>query len=206
MNFSFNGAPDQGIGWMEFISSLVGSLAWPVVIGLVFLMFRTPLTALINNIKQASWGDGSITIDRQLEEAEQTGQQVAASIGHIDLEGSNLTPDNPDDPDLRFEQLLDVEPALAILDIWRNIEQAMEEVASQMAITVSGLRPIGVSQLGKQLVKQGLVPSNFAELLDEMRHVRNAAVHAKAVTRLDALRFYELSKTVQPILRKLKLS
>ena len=51
------------MNWLEFISSLVSSLAWPAVILFGVFLFKRPLSALIGRIRSIERGeDGNVKL------------------------------------------------------------------------------------------------------------------------------------------------
>ena len=49
---------------LTFVASLVRSLAWPLMIGLVIVMMRKPLGQLLERIRRASWKDMTVDLDQ----------------------------------------------------------------------------------------------------------------------------------------------
>lgn len=201
MNFNFNGTPDTGMDWMEFVSSLVGSLAWPTLLLIVFLIFKRPLTDFIDNIKEAKWGDGTVTIDRKLDKAEQTGRQVmeATFAGGRPAVYGNVVPEWDED---RFAKLMKVAPGAAVVEAWGQIEGAMRELGVKHQVPNAVLAK-SANDIAKELMSRGVIQLELFKWLLAMRQIRNAAAHNKEVTETDAYRFLELAEKVRQVLKHL---
>lgn len=198
MKFSFSSG-DYGMGWMEFVSSLVGSLAWPAIILTAILIFRRPLTDLINSIEEARYGDTSVKVSRKIDKAEKTSENVIdpAVIDEVTQETEPVGN--------RFDLLMEISPSAAILEQWIHIEDALREVTSRyskMATVKHSVRGTAVSMI-HFLAAEGVVKPEIGQWLEELRQVRNAAAHAKDVSPADALRFQDLSQKVMRVLRHL---
>ena len=49
------GSTDEGMGWMEFVSSIVGSLAWPVAAVIVAAIFHRQIAGLLAKVRKLNW-------------------------------------------------------------------------------------------------------------------------------------------------------
>ncbi|WP_188063746.1 DUF4145 domain-containing protein [Sphingobium sp. KCTC 72723] len=197
VNFSFNGAPDQGLDWLQFASSVIGSIAWPGILLAVILIFRKPLTELINSIEEARYGDTSVKVSRKIDQAEKTSENF---IDPATIEG--MAPE-PEPIGTRFDQLMEISPSAAILDSWIHVEDALREVTHKFSTMGTMPSRNGSTAMIRFLTSANIIKPEVGKWLDEMRQVRNAAAHAQDVSPADALRFQELSQKVLRILRQL---
>ena len=52
--------------WLDFTSSIVDSLIWPIIILFLALFFRSSIRRLLDRIASVSWGDKHVKFDRKL--------------------------------------------------------------------------------------------------------------------------------------------
>jgi hypothetical protein len=180
--------PDDAMDWLTFVSSLVGSVAWPVVIFATAFLFRRPISRLIDRIKKMSIGDKSVDFTDQLDEAE-----VDATATMI----PNMPPAS-DDPaiDHRTAQLANLSPTAAVLDAWGKVERKALQLAEPI------VAPSSSAQWGripfragvKALHHHGMITAGTFNLLGDLQQLRNSAAHGGDVTVADAIRFTTLAK------------
>lgn len=202
MNFSFNGGPDQGLDWLQFASSIVSSLAWPLTILVIVLLFRGKIAELLEKLEEASWGDGSVKF--RLNKAE---RKVEAAVGAAAIKLGRQIPmafgNGPKDQvDERFQQLLEIEPSAAIMHKWNEIENTLRELALKHGVS-SADRIKSANFVAQQLNQLKVLPKEVLSWLFDMRQIRNAAAHGKEVQVTDAFRFKEQADRVMQVLSAL---
>tara|TARA_R110000751_G_scaffold71441_9_gene144877 strand:+ start:3179 stop:3790 length:612 start_codon:yes stop_codon:yes gene_type:complete len=181
--FEHRGVSD-GMGWLDFIASIIGSLAWPVAAVIIALAFRKHISGLFNKIRRFSWGDTSVELSEQLDKVETTSQAIPDSLNK---------PPSPL-PNDRFQQLLEISPSAAILDSWRNVEQML------LKITPNRLNDNRTHRLpsliAKHLLEDGTISGSVYEMISDLQRIRNVAAHQSEVSPTDAYRFNELVEKV----------
>ena len=177
------------MGWFEFISSLVGSLAWPLAAVAIALMFRSQIAALLAKVRKLSWGDSSVELAEQLDKVEDNSRAVEPS-----LEAAV--------PDQRFQQLLAISPSAAILDAWGTVERMLYQVGTDQNLEAKILtQPLRIMD---SLARNETISPTIYEMLRDLRNVRNSAAHQQEVTVADAIRFHDLSEKVVRALDKIE--
>lgn len=196
-------ATDDGIGWLDFIASLIGSLAWPLVILALAILYRGPITYVLKNLREAKWGGNSVTIGMQIDEAEEAAREVEAVVPS---EAVDTTPINAheeqEELSTQKNRMLAQEPGLMVLQQWAMIESKLAEISAPHFRLDEQHRPANAMRITRELARRGLIPSEVVDLIGELRHIRNSVAHGQyaTVSRLDALRFVELSQRVQQLL------
>ena len=178
-------AANDAMGWLDWSSSLVHSLAWPVAAVLIAMVFRTQLRGLLGKIRRLSWGDKTVHFSDKLDELEDTAHQEPAT------RTAEAEP-RRDAGDVRFESLLAIFPEAAILDAWRPIEMLMEELDDGPDVS-SHRRRRSLNQRLEVLVEHKVITPGMASLARELQTLRNAAAHHNNLTTADAYRFKALS-------------
>ena len=178
------------MNWFEFISSLVGSLAWPVLAFLIAIILRQPLAKMLTQrpVKVVEAGPTSVRIeyvDEKLEEAKSELVEARAEKRDTDGQKAELYGDAdqaPDDFMVEMEQLAAVAPSAVILESFARLEmvlrngleeQYLKEVAPQR-------RFASARQLARFAVKRGLITESEAAAFDDVAVVRNLIAHGQA--------------------------
>lgn len=186
------GNADDAMDWLTFISSLVGSVAWPIAAFAIAFLFRSQIRKLIDRIKRLSMGDNSVDFGERLDEAEAEAGAVTV-IPEAAAPEENALPL----PDERTQQLIALSPAAAVLDSWRVIERKTLRMAARISSGVGrsrdGRKMFTFRGAAKILLDGGIVPSNIYALLLDLQQLRNAAAHNEDVSKADAIRFTVLS-------------
>jgi hypothetical protein len=181
----------DGLGWLDFIASIISSAAWPIAAVVITLTFRNQISQLLNKIRRLSWGGTSVELTEQLDKVEIASQTIP------DL-SNEPAPPLPND---RFQQLLEISPSAAILDSWRNVEQMLNQIASSRAYDERTFR--SPSRIASGLCKDGDISGSVYEMIRDLQGIRNVAAHQREVSRTDAYRFNELAGKVTKALNQM---
>jgi hypothetical protein len=200
------GKTGGGMDWLQWSSSVIGSLAWPIAFIAFCLIFRAPLTRLIDKLKKASFAGGAIetTLDEGESRAEvaeaiappDRWQKAAAAGMAIDEMPPSLSPEHQTrraTEELQVQTTIDQDPAHAVQQIWRHVEAAVREAAKRKGATAEELtKPVYI--LSKHMNGQELFTSQVMEMLSDLRRVRNLANHSREeVTPEAAQRYFRLA-------------
>lgn len=186
---------DGGMNGLEFSSSVIGSLAWPIAAVIIAFVFRTQIAALLKRIKEASWGDTKVSFADELDKIEEGAPSLDllpdAQVIQNALENQPI--------DDRFQALLAISPNAAIMDSWRGIERSIRELAAAHDLS-ENMDKMRVDQLALGLKSKGHLTVAAMKTISEMRNLRNRAAHNDEITVTDALRFDELAKRMRRFL------
>lgn len=192
LELKIGGGHDE-MGVLEFIASIIGSVAWPIAAVIIALAFRKQIAGLLNKIRRFSWGDTSVELAEQLDKVETASQSIPVS---------DYNP-GPPDPTDRFQSLLDISPSAAILDSWTAVERLLRDIGKQHNYD-PGIATIPI-QIARQLHRDKLISDSIFEMVRDLRGIRNAAAHERDVNPSDAYRFKELADKVTHALARLAL-
>ena len=64
--------------WKTFFANVIGSLAWPILVGVVIYLLRDEMAALLRRMKGAKIAGNELAFDEALEKA-QEGAEIVAS-------------------------------------------------------------------------------------------------------------------------------
>jgi hypothetical protein len=161
---------------MEFIASLIRSLAWPTVILVVALLFRSKIIELLTPaIRRFKAGPFEVEWDRAISEAEVKLEQPGLTPieASITLSGSLVAELGP---------LAKSMPSAAVMEAAARVEG---ELQSKVADTLSGwgfdvTAPAGLGALSRFAHKYNVISAETARAIEGLAVLRNMAVHGRA--------------------------
>lgn len=157
---------------LTFIAKLVESLAWPAVVIAIVFIVRERLPELVTALRRLKYKDlelefetSTAAIEKKSEEAIPTATKV------IEIAGAT-----EEDVRSRLAQIADISPRSAILEAWLLVERAAVDVIQKRGISDLKSMP-GPMRLRDHLRKGGLLTEPLMGLFEELRYLRNEAVH-----------------------------
>jgi hypothetical protein len=176
---------------LQFLSSS----EWPAVAVFALIALRRPLKQLIGTLRAVSYKDFKADFGEQLKKAQQDALQVSAQ--------SSPLPPVDTIAEGRFRAVVDLSPNAAIFEAWLNVEFALRDLAISKGIPLER----GFSSalyLTRVLQRTSAIDRRTVKLIDDMRALRNVAVHPEdeqAVTAEQAEAYKELADRVVAQLR-----
>lgn len=165
----------------ELAASLVGSLAWPVAVVALLLIFRHSVRGLLSgSLRKLRLGPAGAELEWQEAAGEAAVEAVAAAVSSRPV----------DSDDAATATLLKADPAGAVLkahgELWTLLRQGAGD-------TIGGGRPAVRSALS-----QGLITEKTAKALEGLLVLRNLAAHRpEEVTEERATDYVALSAAVR---------
>lgn len=187
---------------LQFVSSIIGSLAWPAAVVWLAFLLRAPLAKLIPRVRGVKYGDLHVDIAAQIEDVK---EQVEDVKEQVEASGEAPTPPPPE-PTLSFQSLAKADPRAAILSAWIPVEIELNAIAEKTGLTLVSGKP-AMSQL-MELQKMGALDNFMARTLAKLRRIRNAAVHVTgdSVNYDDAIGMGEMCGWVTEQLKRINQS
>lgn len=165
----------------QFVSSLIGSLAWPAAVVWLAYLLKGPLAKLIPRVRAVKYGELQVDIGEQLEEVK---EQVAAAGGQDVAE--------VEDRSVAFRAIAEVDPRAAILVAWMPVEVELSKIAAKGGVV---LRPgKSARELLAPLEEQGLLNHHLIDTIAKLRRIRNQAANVfdRSVSVEDAMSMEEM--------------
>jgi hypothetical protein len=181
------------LGWLDFFSKIVGSLAWPAVAGFAIWVFREQLKILILRVSSLKAPGVDVRFDKAVEQLQRARE---ASLPEVQFPPHVAGPTEPDYS--KYKKLSEVSPSAAVNDAWREVELALAEVFPPS----NGYRtPVGVIRL---IRKKGILDEMTLVLLEDLRVVRNKLVHTDkyAITPSQAYSYAVVAERVAGLIRR----
>lgn len=152
------------MGLLEFLASLVKSLAWPVVVGYCVYILRTPVGNLLGSVSKLKYGDLEAEFQGTLGRIIHTQKATTRQIGNEEKEA----------PTVALEDLAEISPRSAVLEAWIMVEKETVDFCKAHGLPVT-LSYQGLFRLSKE---KELDIEAFQTAYQELRLLRNKAVHA----------------------------
>lgn len=191
---------------LEFIASIIDSLAWPLAITIILLMLREPAGKLLLDLRRFRYGDMEVDFAKEVRALEAQARTAGLNLpkhaepkapekkhtAQIIADASRLAADFP-------------EPAVGLA--WTAVEHELMQAVMRLAISAnypphnSPLKNINL------LHEQGQIGADTRALLDRMRNLRNVAVHSSRgtgpITPDEAREFIALAEAITDQLKTL---
>ncbi len=154
--------------WLQFIASLVGSLAWPLVVALLLILLRGQLSGLAERLEELTLpGGAKAKFEKQLAKAIVTSEQIdwAPDVQHI----------QPQQAGGESLQLAKAFPEAAVLEAFKEVESLLIKIRSRLPGTSARSLNIVI----QRLLDMNYIDENAYELFQNLREARNAAAHAR---------------------------
>ncbi len=157
---------------LSFIAELVKALAWPATLFLLIIMFKAPLLELIPGLRRLKYKGLELEFERKLERLETEAEQASLPPPEVPI----LVPlDRVQELPLMklIEMIAPVSPRAAVVETWRQIELAISNAFTRIG------RPYPRSWVITRLLlkHEGLLPQSALSILQDLRALRNQAVH-----------------------------
>lgn len=182
------------VGPLQFISSMVSSLAWPALVLVLVLIMRKPLKDLFSNdrrMKSFAAGATGLRIEYALEEAQ-------TELAKAQVERPPLLPPPSVDasPPAQQGPLYEVSPPAAVLESFARLEQALRQALREHPSYLSGgSQPRSTRQLIRRAVQLDVLSEPEGKAFEELAQIRNYTAHGEAeeITEGAAQRFTEIA-------------
>lgn len=207
---------------LEFISSVIKSVAWPITVLIAVLALRKPVSQLILKLaelklKTVRYGEWEFNFSEELKKAEsqidntQTEMDKDENQGPEDL--SIFTTDEIED--FYFSEVAKEAPYLAVFDSWSNLEYELRETMKRIGIppeltsikTQQNLIKNTPKNHIKFLFNHGYLDVGHYEPFMDLQRLRNVAVHEpvarEKISYDEAERYYRLTRKLIKELRNI---
>ena len=168
------------IQYFEIIERLIGHLAWPIVVLIIFLYFKSDLIKIIRRIKSAEIKDFKFELEEKLEDVKKEAINNSVTMFYpIDAINRQF---NPTDDKTKETQ---------ILDAWKKIEHRLFELDERNNAK-------NVNDTLNYLVKTKKIQKYLAKMILDLRELRNIVVHNQNpyISEEDFQNWMSISKSV----------
>ncbi len=192
--------------WLNFITKIVDSLAWPVCIIVIVLILKKPISALLPMLRNLKYKDLELNFGEELKKVEDQAKQVL--IEHKKPKVIEKKSEKRDSSQIIEEskRLFEEFPEPAVALAWSAVET--ELLAAMMRTASSPDSPAYNPPMknAMYLNNAGFLTSEKMDLLKRMSNLRNIAVHGRGepVTIDEAREFIALTEWVVKDLQEIQ--
>ena len=162
---------------LQFTSSLISTLAWPVVVIVLVVIFRTHIASLLGRIKSYKGMGQEVTFGDGLAVAENSVEEAARSVSG-DESGDKRTETEPSPLAREAED----NPSFVVIRAWEQFVVALNELA-EGRLPIRNIRPDSFlsdpSLILRSLRKSEIVNDEFVTAATELRLLRNKVAHGQ---------------------------
>ncbi len=173
---------------LTFTASVIHDLAWPVTIIASVILAVRRLPQIAKLVKSIRYKDFEVTIRERLEEIEKLPTVVAANA------------ENSTAPSLREKilRLAEIDTGVAVAAIWTDVEAALTMLMQHNGL----MRFTNPVKFTAQLVKLGKLSNDELRMMENLREVRNASVHARGDSKPTLAEVAEYQKYAEALITK----
>lgn len=154
--------------WTEFVTALVGHLAWPVTVVSLSILFRSALSARLRSLLHFKGAGVEATFGTDLAVAEQNVNELLDAAG-VPIEEPGASP-RPE-PDLSIK-----DPSGLIIRSWEEIVWKLEELRARTSNSPTTRQ---LPEMLRQLRQEAVIGSELVETVNRLRDLRNKVAHGK---------------------------
>lgn len=163
---------------LQFIASLVASLAWPVLVLVALMIFHKPLVNLIGRATNIELFGASVKLGKEIQRAAVSTEAAVASV----QSRPEFVP--PEKPRTRVADknpwlaTLNESPSLAAIYAWAGLEKSLRKLAS--AFGDAAPSTTSVTDLLAGLQKNSVLEPEFVSAAHDLRLIRNRIAYGTA--------------------------
>lgn len=175
---------------LSFLAALIKSIAWPITIMGLALLFRKQLSNLIKYVLRIKYKDFEISFDQDID-------RIRAEIPPKEL-SDVLTEEDEKDKTLRA--LSHASPSKSIIESWDMIELSIYEKLKQLFPKDSmQYKRLSIGRSYNELWLTGALPPNDYKILQDLQLFRNRVSHIpeEFISQEVAFKYYELAKYIK---------
>jgi hypothetical protein len=179
------------MGWLEFIASIVRSIAWPLVVLALLYILRQQLGGLAERLTEFSFPGGKAKFKDELAK----GRRAAQKLPKQKVE---QPPEQREEED-RLVRIAAEAPEGAVILAYIDLEKKLRELALKLGHSSRIVNHMGVI---KDLEERGAMAKEGVQLFSNLREARNSAAHGVGprLTTEDALEYIEQAGILETVL------
>jgi hypothetical protein len=182
--------------WLTFIAEMTKALAWPVAAVVAFLALRNQLTQRFSALESLKWKDFEF---RFASEVHRIAAEAQMAVPEPEVRSLPATTEEE-----RRAHLADLSPRAAIIEAWIGLESAAAVGLRSRGVAITDREIYQPARLAEALISSRLLNASQADVLKELRRLRNAAAHAEdpKITPETAREFVDVAGALERLIRK----
>lgn len=208
--------------WLEFWSSVIKSIAWPIIVLIAVFFLRKPVTQLIEKIAEwklatlkygdfeATFSQGLQKVESELDESDtsgssepddsQTNKEPSLENSSVDMSGSIVVGDNNSDTNINM--IAREAPFLAVVLSWVLVEHELDAAMARVGFDSDTLKGKFVTAKLKMryLIENKYLDKSYYDAFSDLLRLKNVASHeykeAKNISYYDSMKYNKLTKKI----------
>lgn len=153
---------------LTFISKMVESMAWPMVVGFSVYFLRDSIAQLLKPLYKIKYGELEMEFTKGVKDVAEK-----VEVG-FPLSGTKGEHDQVKD---RILQLIPISPKAAIIEAWRHLEAVAIDAAQESCIELTDAALRKPIYIGEALQRNGFINEETLQTFKKLRELRNEAAH-----------------------------
>ena len=180
--------------WIELVTSVVDSVAWPVCVGILVFLFRSNLRELINLIETVRFRGVELKLRKNVENVAEKANLLRSSC-----ESKSLRPP---------PEITSLDPGIAVIRAWASVETAIENLTIAYRHELGKSVPRTTRHRIERLLEARIINDQLAGILRDMNGTRNMIAHGEDIPlHYETVRlFEETAAYVESIVEQLEES
>lgn len=171
-------------------AGLLGAIAWPAALVAVAVMFRSEAKNLLGRLKSFSGPGIAADFEDKLEklEAERSQAGQPSPPAQEDTDGAHQHGEEPTEeesasipvgpPDVLESVVVRANPVGSVMETWRALDVLLRAVYAKTFPHEKFKRRVTVAEMLSMLHKDGTLPSQIVDMLNELYRMRNIVAHS----------------------------
>jgi hypothetical protein len=160
------------VSGLEFIASLVHSLAWPAAAVVMVVVLRKPIGAALQRLSKAKVGPVEAEFDQELAEVREELKRAPELASQPAGEQTTSMLSLPDE----LTRLAEASPRAAVLEAFARVEARLRELLTDAGVEVrEGLSGVALARLAHQ---HELISAESLKAVEGLAVMRNLAAHS----------------------------
>lgn len=160
------------MNYLSFVAEIFKAIVWPGTILTIIILLRKEFGRLMTELHHFKYKDLEVDFDRQIERIKNDAHAAGLiSLGELNTEHYDKTKILPNE---RFLRLAELSPSAAVIEVWIDIELAINELGSRHEID----KKFGFNIMN-ELLNRGIVSDDEIKLFKELKGLRNDIIHGE---------------------------
>ncbi|WP_417456161.1 hypothetical protein [Kordiimonas sp.] len=157
--------------WLEFFSSIVASLAWPLAIIVALVIFKDPILQAIPRLQRIRYKELVAEFNKGLDKIER--QAEAAGLKQVEHT------EDIEDFEEHLQQIAQVSTNAAIVEAFRQIEKAAKALIKANGSRVDYKVAAPYRMIERLLREYSLLDTREVKIFHDLRILRNKITHSE---------------------------
>lgn len=158
--------------WLTFSVELIKALIWPLLVVIILIIIRKPLSELVPYLKKLKLGELEAEFEKTVRQIKDNMDQEPA------LKSKKTAALIPPAETERLYQLAEIAPNAAVLEAWKKLELAAKELIARRGYELDYNIAAPYRLIERILEKTQLIELKKVKVFNELRKLRNKIAHA----------------------------